>query len=203
MYKKIFMLPGILLLGFIGVLFFYGAFVREDAGRHSGGVYSDPAASGIAEAGKEKNDSAEDSAIAKETAAQAASGDSRPGAPSAVIHEQPSTESRINQKYTARLQSLAVTYEGKLNSLLGKALDEYASARENDPHADIGPLVNKYYSAGKSLEDECDSRVYPVLDAYEKELKANGLPPDAALRAREEYEARKSARASLITSMKP
>ncbi|MHB8158276.1 MAG: hypothetical protein ACYDEQ_12910, partial [Desulfocucumaceae bacterium] len=62
---------------------------------------------------------------------------------------------------------------------------------------------NKYYSAGKALEAECDSRAYLVLDAFENELKANGLPLDAALKAREEYKARKSARADRITSMKP
>ena len=75
--------------------------------------------------------------------------------------------------------------------------------KKNNPNADISPFINKYYSAGKALEAECDSQFYSVLDSFESELRANSFPLDAAVRAKETYEARKSARAGQITSGKP
>lgn len=212
MYKRIFMLLGILLLGIMGVLFFHGTSVREDTGRykqsHTGSQYSssryfEPAVSGSPLSGKEKNDSAEGSPAAEEMAAPTVSEVNQPGSQSTVTNELPTLQNSIGHKYDARLQSLAATFEGKLNNLLGAALAEYTSATEKDPNADIGQLVNKYYYSGKALEAECDSLVYPVLEAFEKELSANGLPLDAALKAREEYEARKSARADRLIFMKP
>jgi len=106
-----------------------------------------------------------------------------------------SMRSRIEQNYISRLQSLASTYEGRLNGLVASAMQEYSSVRKSNPNADISPLINKYYSAGKSLEAECDSQVYSILEAFEGELRSNSFPTDAAVRAKETYEARKSARA--------
>lgn len=110
---------------------------------------------------------------------------------------------QIEQKYIARLQSLASDYEGRLNGLVATALNEYESAKKANPNADIGPLINKYYSAGKALEAECDSQFYSILAAFESELSANSFPLDMAIQARETYEARKGARAGQITSGKP
>lgn len=110
---------------------------------------------------------------------------------------------QIEQKYIARLQSLASGYEGKLNGLVSAAMGEYSAAKKDNPNADISPLINKYYSAGKALEAECDAQFYSVLGAFESELKANSFPLDAAVRTRETYEARKSARSGQITSCKP
>lgn len=111
--------------------------------------------------------------------------------------------SQIEQKYISRLQSLASGYEGKLNGLISAALSEYNAAKKNNPNADISPLINKYYSAGKALEAECDSQFYSVLASFESELRAHSFPLDAAVRAKETYEARKSARAGQITPGKP
>ena len=109
---------------------------------------------------------------------------------------------QIEQKYIARLQSLASGYEGRLNALVATALSEYESAKKANPNADIGPLINKYFSAGKALEAECDSQFYSILAAFESELSANSFPLDMAVQARETYEARKGARAGQITSGK-
>lgn len=106
--------------------------------------------------------------------------------------------SQIEQNYIFRLQSLASSYEGRLNGLVASAMQEYSSVRKSNPNADISPLINKYYSAGKSLEAECDSQVYSILEAFEGELRSNSFPTDAAIRAKETYEARKSARAGQI-----
>jgi len=114
-----------------------------------------------------------------------------------------SLRSQIEQKYISRLQSLASGYEGKLNSLISAALGEYNAAKKENPNADISPLINKYYSAGKALEAECDSQFYSVLASFESELRAHSFPLDAAVRAKETYEARKSARSGQITSGKP
>lgn len=114
-----------------------------------------------------------------------------------------SLRSQIEQKYISRLQSLASGYEGKLNSLVSAALSEYSAAKKNNPNADISPLINKYYSTGKALEAECDAQFYSVLAAFESELRAHSFPLDAAVKAKETYEARKSARAGQITPGKP
>lgn len=111
--------------------------------------------------------------------------------------------SQIEQKYISRLQSLASGYEGRLNGLVSAALSEYSAAKKDNPNADISPLINKYYSAGKALEAECDSQFYSVLASFESELRAHSFPLDAAVRAKETYEARKSARAGQITPGKP
>lgn len=108
----------------------------------------------------------------------------------------------IEQDYTSRLESLASSYEGKLNSLLSAAWIDLNAAKKADPNADIRPLVNKYYSAGKSLEAECDSQVYSLLDAFESELRANSFPAEAALKARQTYESRKKNRAAQILSIR-
>jgi hypothetical protein len=110
---------------------------------------------------------------------------------------------QIEQKYISRLQSLTSGYEGELNGLISVALSEYNAAKKNNPNTDISPLINKYYSAGKALESECDSQFYSVLAAFESELKKNSFPIDEAVRAKETYEARKSARAGQITPGKP
>jgi hypothetical protein len=111
--------------------------------------------------------------------------------------------SRIEQAYISRLQSLASGYEGKLNGLVAAALDECSAARKDNPNADLGPLINKYYSAAKALEAECDSQFYSLLASFESELRANSFPLDMAAQARGAYEARKSARAAQITSGRP
>ncbi len=110
---------------------------------------------------------------------------------------------QIEQKYIARLQSLASGYEGRLNGLVASALSEYESVKKANPDANITPLIEKYYSAGKALEAECDSQFYSILAAFESELSANSFPLDMAVQSRETYEARKGARAGQITSGKP
>jgi hypothetical protein len=134
-----------------------------------------------------------------------ASGDSGGGetAGSQASSSQNSLQAQIVQKYTDQLDSTGSSYEGRLNSLTASALSEYQSAKSSDPNADIAPLANKYYAAGQALQAECDSQMYPIIDAYERELRANSLPVDAATRARADYDAAKSNRAGQILSSKP
>lgn len=127
---------------------------------------------------------------------QAAAGGSQ-GPPAAG---EDSLRGRIEQDYMSRLESLAHSYEGRLNGLLAAAWIELNAAKKADPNADIRPLVNKYYAAGKALEAECDSRVYSLLDAFEGDLRSNSLPADAAVKARQTYESRKQNRAAQILS---
>jgi len=105
---------------------------------------------------------------------------------------------QIEQDYLARLQSTASGYEARLNGLVSAAWLEYTAAKKENPNLDLRPLANKYYSAGKSLEAECDSRVYALLESFESDLLANSFPADAARQARQEYEARKRARAGQL-----
>ncbi|NPV73553.1 MAG: hypothetical protein HPY89_07145 [Pelotomaculum sp.] len=111
-----------------------------------------------------------------------------------------SLRGQIEEKYLSRLQSVASGYESRLNGLIAAALNEAAAAKKADPGADIGPILNKYYAAGKALEAECDSQFYPILAEFESELSAHSLPLDTAVKAREAYEARKGARAAQLLS---
>lgn len=108
----------------------------------------------------------------------------------------------IEERYVSELQSLASSYEHKLNMLASAALMEYNSLKKEKPGADTGPLISKYYIAGKELEAQCDSKVYSLLEAFENELKSNSLPTDAAAAARQTYEARKKNRAAQIVSIR-
>ncbi|MFZ5645022.1 MAG: hypothetical protein ACOY46_15685 [Bacillota bacterium] len=153
-----------------------------------------PAESGQPDSTEKKEVYIDDSSAARKTAAPSTSGASQ------TDGETNPLQSSIEKKYITRLESLAAFYEGRLNRLLGAALADYNSAIMKNPNADILPLLNKYYSEAKTLEAECDSRAYPVLDAFENELRANSLPPDAAVRARETYGERKRSMAILITS---
>ena len=134
-----------------------------------------------------------------------AAGDSGGGetAGSQASSLQNSLQAQIVQEYTARLDSVGSSYEDRLNSLVVSALSEYQSAKSSDPNTDLTPLANKYYAAGQALQAECDSQMYPIIDAFESELRANSLPVDAATRARADYDAAKSNRAGQILSSKP
>jgi len=117
--------------------------------------------------------------------------------------ETPSLQSGIEQKYLSRLQALSGLYEGKLNGLVASAMLEINSVKNTNQKVDIKLLFNKYYSEAKSLEAQCDSQVYSLLEAFENELKANSLPLDMAVSARATYESRKVSRASQLTAVNP
>ncbi len=138
--------------------------------------------------------------------AEASSGrEPSPGGAEASAGREPSPggagslREQIEQKYLARLQALASGYEAKLNGLIISALNECRAARKENPNADLTPIFKRYYLAGRALEAECDSQFYPVLADFESELKANSFPLEAAVRAREVYEARKNTKAGEIT----
>lgn len=135
---------------------------------------------------------------------QSAPRGSNNAAAKSTAQQQPSSQgidplrNQIEQTHISRLQALASGYEAKLNGLVTTAFNEINAAKKADPKADITPLVNKYYSAGKALEAECDSKFYAMLAAFESELRANSFPLDAAANAKETYEARKSARSGQV-----
>ncbi|MCL6478533.1 MAG: hypothetical protein K6T65_08950 [Peptococcaceae bacterium] len=145
----------------------------------------------------------EEAAPARQAPPATESGETVAPVPERIAGEANPLRSRIEQKYTARLQSIGSLYESKLDGLVTAALKELAAVRKDNPNADITPLINKYYAAGKALEAECDSQIYAVLESFESELQANSFPPDAALNARQIYEARKSSKAAQITAAKP
>ena len=51
-----------------------------------------------------------------------------------------------------------------------------------------------YLNLGKKLENECDKKVYELLDQMNKELKENDLKMDSANEAEKQYKAEKSER---------
>lgn len=215
MLKKVFMVIVILSLGFIGGLAYHGFPGKNQQSviipvqNHIGDlrfnfdffdsvtVSQQPSQPKVVERG----DSSDVPVAVKKQTASEGSEEAKTSVEDKI--ETPSLKSRIEQKYISRLQSLAALYEGKLNGLVGAAMAEYNTAKNANPNADINQLFNKYYSAGKSLEAECDSQVYSLLAAFESELTANSLPLDAVVKARESYESRKSSRAGQLTRVNP
>jgi len=158
-----------------------------------------PAAQGSAETAKEEAGGTQTDVPGTQTNAPAGSTDKAASGPPASAPGGSTLREQIEQKYTSRLQSLASGYEARLNALVSAAAIEYQAAKKANPNADLSPLTAKYTSAGKALEAECDAQFYAVLAEFEHELRANSFPLDAAVKARETYEARKSERAGQLT----
>lgn len=135
---------------------------------------------------------------------QAAAGKDAPAAPPEGMAGVSSTRGEIEKKYLSSIEATASNYEMRLNGLVSSALLDLNAARKDSPHADLRPLADRYISAGRSLEAQCDASVYSLLEEFENELKSNSFPVDAAARARREYEAGKKERAAqLLTIGKP
>jgi hypothetical protein len=98
---------------------------------------------------------------------------------------------QIDDYYTARLQSLGESYEGKLNGLVNEAFSEYQSDKKQGNDISVATLAFKYISEGSALEKQCDAQFYPLLDEYEADLRKNNLPLDTAIKAKQEYESSK------------
>ncbi|NTW06196.1 MAG: hypothetical protein HGA27_08800 [Peptococcaceae bacterium] len=104
----------------------------------------------------------------------------------------------INQKYKGAFNSLESFYNGEIARLVGAAKRDYQASKDGLKDTSTTALAVQYYSAGQSLERDCDRKFEYVLNEMKKELKINGLPMDLATQAQEKYSAQKSARRTEI-----
>lgn len=94
--------------------------------------------------------------------------------------------SQITSKYRTDLISLQSEFDVKLSQLISSASRDYQQGGQKNS-ASVLKLTERYISAGKALEADCDSRFYNTLAAMEMELKANNLPTGVVEQAKSSY----------------
>lgn len=112
----------------------------------------------------------------------------------------PLHQQQLEACYIARLQSIAGGYEGRLNSLVGRAWNEYSTTANKGGKVSAAALARKYMAAGSALESQCDAQFYAVLGEFEAELRKNSYSSNTPKLARQEYERTKAARKKQILS---
>ncbi|PIC69177.1 hypothetical protein CSV77_15095 [Sporosarcina sp. P16b] len=106
----------------------------------------------------------------------------------------------IKQKYEPTVNNLQGQVDGKINSLISRAKNEYSTKKANGESIDYGYFYNKYMSAANSLEAQTDAVFNGVVSSLEKDLKANGYDKSYSQSIRDEYAAQKKARRDSILS---
>lgn len=108
------------------------------------------------------------------------------------------TVASIKEKYKPTMGSLQDQANGRINALVGRALEEYQSIKANGESVNYAYFYNKYTSAATELESRTDKVFYQVVNVIEKELAANGYSKSHAESFVNEYEAAKDARRSAL-----
>ncbi|PIC56142.1 hypothetical protein CSV80_15870 [Sporosarcina sp. P12(2017)] len=106
----------------------------------------------------------------------------------------------IKQKYVPTVNNLQGQVDGKINSLISRAKNEYSTKKANGESIDYGYFYNKYMSAANSLEAQTDAVFNGVVSSLEKDLQANGYDKSYSQSIRDEYAAQKKARRDSIMS---
>lgn len=108
------------------------------------------------------------------------------------------TVSSIKAKYTPALSSLEAQANDRINALVGRAVEEYQSKKENNESVNYAYFYNKYTSAAAELEGRTDRVFHQVIGIIEKELVANGYSKEHAQTLVNDYNAAKEARRSAL-----
>ncbi|WP_313238085.1 hypothetical protein [Sporosarcina ureae] len=107
---------------------------------------------------------------------------------------------QIKAKYVPTVNNLQGQVDGKINSLISRAKNEYSTKKTNGEKIDYGYFYNKYMSAANNLEAQTDAVFNGVVSSLEKDLKANGYDKSYSQSIRDEYAAQKKARRDSILS---
>lgn len=108
------------------------------------------------------------------------------------------TVSTIKGKYKPTINELQSQVDGKINSLIGRAKNEYATKKANGESVNYAYFYNKYMSAAEGLEAQTDAVFNGVVSSLEKDLQANGYDKSYSKSVRDEYAAQKKARRDSI-----
>lgn len=201
-YRNILLGAGIIILLCTGTALLFkqipGPFHPQPGTLQSGKPQTGPQPAGTTEAAPPKG----------QTTAQTSPGDRGRNEPTAANKAGPpqtagtGSQQELEDFYLARLQSIAGGYRDRLNSLVDTARTECIAARKQNPRADLTPIINRYYAAGKALEAQCDGEFYATLAEFKNKLRADGYPLNAANRAAQTYAATKSAWAGNLLALR-
>lgn len=106
----------------------------------------------------------------------------------------------IKQKYEPTVNNLQGQVDGKINSLISRAKNEYTTKKANGESINYAYFYNKYMSAAEGLEAQTDAVFNGVVSSLEKDLQANGYDKSYSQSIRDEYAAQKKARRDSILS---
>lgn len=123
-------------------------------------------------------------------AGSAAPGGSSPGGQLSVAE--------IKGKYTPSFASLQSQANGRIDSLVGRALGEYNEKKNSGESISYGYFYQKYMGAANSLESQTDATFNKLIGALEGELQRNGYDKSYAQSFRDQYNSEKEARRNSI-----
>ncbi|PIC95692.1 hypothetical protein CSV69_10150 [Sporosarcina sp. P26b] len=160
---------------------------------------SQPSAKGAATAPTDQSDSSKptgDKQTTKNpTAAKPATGNTGTGKPG-----KKDSVASIKQKYEPTVNNLQGQVDGKINSLISRAKNEYTTKKANGESINYAYFYNKYMSAAEGLEAQTDAVFNGVVSSLEKDLQANGYDKSYSQSIRDEYASQKKARRDSILS---
>ncbi len=156
-------------------------------------------ASGVAESGKQSpsTDGVTDS---NSTSAQN-DGSNQNG--EAASTNQPTVETEITvasikEKYRPSFENLQNQANGKIDSLINKAYNEYKAKKNNGESISFGYFYQKYQGAGQALEDKTDGAFQIIYKALQNDLETNGFSKSHADEFLKQYDVAKSERESAL-----
>ena len=107
---------------------------------------------------------------------------------------------KIKQKYEPTDNNLQGQVDGKINSLISRAKNEYSTKKANGESVNYAYFYNKYMKAAEGLEAQTDAVFNGVVKSLEKDLQANGYDKSYSKSMKDEYAAQKKARRDSIMS---
>jgi ABC-type cobalt transport system substrate-binding protein len=108
------------------------------------------------------------------------------------------TVANIKDLYRPVFQSLESQANGKIDSLLSRAVGEYHAKKAEGTTISYSYFYQKYTSAGRDLEAKTDVAFNTIYKALEKDLKKHGYSQSHANDFKEQYAATKKARESAL-----
>ena len=115
-------------------------------------------------------------------------------------HAKKESVASIKKKYEPTVSNLQGQVDGKIDSLISRAKNEYTTKKANGESVNYAYFYNKYMSAAEGLEAQTDAVFNGVVSSLEKDLQANGFDKSYSKSVRDEYEAQKKARRDSILS---
>jgi hypothetical protein len=108
------------------------------------------------------------------------------------------TAADILAKYQPAFKNLESQVDGKLDSLLSYALNEYQAKKANGEDISYFYLYSKYNGAAKKLEESTDKSFFLIYDTITNELEKSGYSSADALPIKNHYLSLKKERRSAL-----
>ena len=108
------------------------------------------------------------------------------------------TVASIKEKYRPSFENLQNQANGKIDSLINKAYNEYKAKKNNGESISFGYFYQKYQGAGQALEDKTDGAFQIIYKALQNDLEKNGFSKSHADEFLKQYDVAKSERESAL-----